>query len=540
MKNVQCVTLLTLIAYVMPLWLCNAIGCTTLQPVRWTAPEAIDDSKYSEASDVWSFAITVVEIIQNGGMPYPGMSNPAIMDLVTEPGFAHPQPPTCSEAVYGVLMRCWARDPVTRPTFVVLSEQFLQLRNSVDTESNVEAASSSTTPPSQFSNHSHNTTHDQFSESREVAVPTATDTSMPGRSAHLPSTGSSAPCTPPDVDLQTETRYGTVVENTSPYGTPIERSTSPLQLGRSTEPSSATPGTTPGSDEEIYAAAPEEMLGWTKPLDVMSIYEDVGRPNVIPSNDGDVYARGKPANEPSDGGSESTTPYGQSVSVESVVGREVRALTWQEPAVLSGDDAGEGAVGPDVPNARGTDTTSMSGRGAHLPSTGSTVPCTPDVAQQVGFSAAREEMLDWRKPMDAVSTCEDVGRPNMMLSADAPAKESSEMRDKFARLYNRPFTVESAVRREAALHGHNTGQVGHTIAVRGSGGRGYEDKQAATAFGGGRLSAVGDVCAEPPYSQPVSVRSIVGDVARSAAVRSGLPRVVSQVRVCVSVTLFPV
>ena len=55
------------------------------------------------------------------------------------------------------------------------------------------------------------------------------------------------------------------------------------------------------------------MLGWTKPWDVISIYEDVGRPKLMPNTDGVVYARGTPANE---GGSEPKTPYAQSVSVE--------------------------------------------------------------------------------------------------------------------------------------------------------------------------------------------------------------------------------
>ena len=126
------------------------------------------------------------------------------------------------------------------------------------------------------------------------------------------------------VDLLTETRYGTVVENTSLYGTPIERSTSPLQLGCSTEPNSATPGTTPGSDEEIYAAAPEEMLGWTKPRDVMSIYEDVGRPNVMPNVDGNVYARGTPNNSTIPTATHHTeTPYGTHAPVSTVVWREL-------------------------------------------------------------------------------------------------------------------------------------------------------------------------------------------------------------------------
>ena len=39
-------------------------------PVRWTAPEGLTDLKYSSASDVWSFGITCVEILQDGMLPY--------------------------------------------------------------------------------------------------------------------------------------------------------------------------------------------------------------------------------------------------------------------------------------------------------------------------------------------------------------------------------------------------------------------------------------------------------------------------------------
>ena len=92
-------------------------------PVKWTAPEAIDDNKYSTASDVWSFAITVVEIIEDGLAPYPGLSNPAVMDLVSA-GLTHAQPPKCSDVVYAVLLRCWASDPARRPDFVALASEF--------------------------------------------------------------------------------------------------------------------------------------------------------------------------------------------------------------------------------------------------------------------------------------------------------------------------------------------------------------------------------------------------------------------------------
>jgi serine/threonine protein kinase len=39
-------------------------------PVRWTAPEAMKDRKFSEKSDVWAFGITCIEIWEDGRQPY--------------------------------------------------------------------------------------------------------------------------------------------------------------------------------------------------------------------------------------------------------------------------------------------------------------------------------------------------------------------------------------------------------------------------------------------------------------------------------------
>lgn len=44
-------------------------------PIKWTAPEAANYSKFSIKSDVWSFGILLTELVTYGRIPYPGTSS---------------------------------------------------------------------------------------------------------------------------------------------------------------------------------------------------------------------------------------------------------------------------------------------------------------------------------------------------------------------------------------------------------------------------------------------------------------------------------
>ena len=97
-----------------------------LFPVKWTSPEAIETCKFSLASDVWSFGIFVIEVFQNGITPYLGISNPDVIKMV-QCGERHARPQTCPRPVFDMLLRCWAHDPVTRPDFAKIADEFKNL-----------------------------------------------------------------------------------------------------------------------------------------------------------------------------------------------------------------------------------------------------------------------------------------------------------------------------------------------------------------------------------------------------------------------------
>ncbi|KAF3701417.1 Proto-oncogene tyrosine-protein kinase LCK [Channa argus] len=88
-------------------------------PIKWTAPEAINYGTFSIKSDVWSFGILLTEIVTYGRIPYPGMSNPEVIQNL-ERGYRMPKPDHCPDGLYNVMGLCWRESPEDRPTFEYL------------------------------------------------------------------------------------------------------------------------------------------------------------------------------------------------------------------------------------------------------------------------------------------------------------------------------------------------------------------------------------------------------------------------------------
>ncbi|XP_053394693.1 tyrosine-protein kinase SRK2-like [Mercenaria mercenaria] len=96
-------------------------------PIKWTAPEAAFDRKFSIKSDVWSYGVLLYELITFGRVPYPGMNGHEVLNRV-EKGFRMQKPTggpvPCPDPYYEIMLKCWNRVADSRPTFAYLQDFF--------------------------------------------------------------------------------------------------------------------------------------------------------------------------------------------------------------------------------------------------------------------------------------------------------------------------------------------------------------------------------------------------------------------------------
>ncbi|XP_034022553.1 receptor tyrosine-protein kinase erbB-3a isoform X2 [Thalassophryne amazonica] len=96
------------------------------RPVKWMALENILFRRYSHQSDVWSYGVTIWEMMSYGAEPYANMSPQEVPDLLIK-GERLSQPQICTIDVYMVMVKCWMIDENVRPTFKELANEFTRM-----------------------------------------------------------------------------------------------------------------------------------------------------------------------------------------------------------------------------------------------------------------------------------------------------------------------------------------------------------------------------------------------------------------------------
>eukprot|EP00040_Diaphanoeca_grandis_P012413 m.62900 g.62900 ORF g.62900 m.62900 type:complete len:796 (+) comp23217_c0_seq1:243-2630(+) len=85
-------------------------------PVRWTAPEAMESGRFTEANDVWSWGVLAWEVFTDAQKPYPNVANNELFEFVQSSKVLE-KPDSCPRIIYNLQLDCWNLDPLLRPTF---------------------------------------------------------------------------------------------------------------------------------------------------------------------------------------------------------------------------------------------------------------------------------------------------------------------------------------------------------------------------------------------------------------------------------------
>ncbi|XP_066475658.1 tyrosine-protein kinase RYK isoform X1 [Tiliqua scincoides] len=94
----------------------HCLGDNENRPVRWMALESLANNEFSGASDVWSFGVTLWELMTLGQTPYVDI-DPFEMAAYLKDGYRIAQPINCPDELFAVMACCWALDPEERPKF---------------------------------------------------------------------------------------------------------------------------------------------------------------------------------------------------------------------------------------------------------------------------------------------------------------------------------------------------------------------------------------------------------------------------------------
>jgi len=94
-------------------------------PIRWMAPETINDNTYTVKSDVWSFGVLMWEIVTLGSTPYVGLGAKEVIKYVGDGGRLQ-MPKHCKRELYNIMFYCWADDPKERPNWSGDSDSLIE------------------------------------------------------------------------------------------------------------------------------------------------------------------------------------------------------------------------------------------------------------------------------------------------------------------------------------------------------------------------------------------------------------------------------
>jgi len=97
----------------------SGITQSNVGPIKWMSPEALTQQIYNTKSDVFSFAIVLIEILTREE-PWPGENPVNVAIAVGRDQLRPPIPDHCPQNLRPIIIQCWAQDPNQRPEFATV------------------------------------------------------------------------------------------------------------------------------------------------------------------------------------------------------------------------------------------------------------------------------------------------------------------------------------------------------------------------------------------------------------------------------------
>jgi serine/threonine protein kinase len=90
--------------------------------IKWMAVEVLAERKFSAASDMWSCAITIWELLTYGELPYKGMNNADTQRYIAK-GLRMEMPANCPAGLWELITSAWDQKPERRLSFQKLTSE---------------------------------------------------------------------------------------------------------------------------------------------------------------------------------------------------------------------------------------------------------------------------------------------------------------------------------------------------------------------------------------------------------------------------------
>ena len=86
--------------------------------IAWCAPECINYLKFTSASDVWAYGVTLWEMFSYGFQPWAALTGQQILEAIDQPNLQRlEQPDSCPKEYYSLMLKCWEHEQIRRPKF---------------------------------------------------------------------------------------------------------------------------------------------------------------------------------------------------------------------------------------------------------------------------------------------------------------------------------------------------------------------------------------------------------------------------------------